>query len=106
MIRTPAVELAAKGLAGVLFALSLLGLAAAVQRGDGVVTALFGVYLTGLLLAGVLRDATNTREWQLAFFGGVAVWSGWEYATSGDLVSLLLAAMGVVMVAANLLDVR
>ena len=106
MDRDRLVGLAAKGLAGVLLALSLLGLVVAVQAGDGVVTAAFGVYLTGLLFAGVLRDVTNTRSWQLAFFGGVAVWGGWEYVASGDLLSLLLAALGVVMVAANLLDVR
>ncbi|NHN59890.1 MULTISPECIES: hypothetical protein [Halorussus] len=106
MGRDRLVGLAAKGLAGVLFALSLIGLAFAVQTGDDLVTALFGAYLTGLLFAGVLRDATNARSWQLAFFGGVAVWGGWEYAASGDLVSLLLAAMGVVMVAVAALNLR
>ncbi|MFC4447658.1 hypothetical protein [Halorussus aquaticus] len=106
MDRDRAVELATILLAGVLFVLSAIGLVVAVRGGDGVVSALFGVYLTGLLLAGVLRDATNARGWQLAFFGGVAVWGGYEYATAGDLFSLLLAVVGVAMVAANLRDLR
>lgn len=98
--------LATKVLASVLFVLSAAGLAVAVQESEGVVSALFGVYLTGMLVVGVFRDATDTRDWQLAFFGGVAAWGGWEYAVDGDLFSLLLAALGVVMVAANLRGLR
>jgi len=108
MNRTRLVELATKLLAGGLFAVSALGLIFSVQQGDtdGVVTGLFAVYLTGLLLAGALRDGMNDRRWQLAFFGGVAVWGGYEYAMTGDLFSLLLAGIGVLMVAVNALDVR
>lgn len=99
-------DVAAKLLASVLFLLSAAGLAAAVQGGEGVVSALFGVYLTGLLLAGVLRDAIDTRNWQVAFFAGVAVWGGYEYLVDGDLFSLLLAVVGVVMIGTNLLDLQ
>ncbi|WP_137284816.1 hypothetical protein [Halorussus salinisoli] len=106
MDRDRALELTTTLLAGLLFVLSAAGLAVSVRTGEGVVSSLFAVYLTGLLLGGVLRDAIDTRNWQLAFFGGVAVWGGYEYATSGDLFSLLLAVLGVVMVVANLLDLR
>ncbi len=99
-------DVAAKLLAGVLFALSAVGLAVAVQDGEGLVSAGFAVYLTGLLLAGVLRDAIDTRNWQLAFFAGVAVWGGYEYLVDGDLFSLLLAVVGVVMIGVNLLDLQ
>jgi hypothetical protein len=104
--RARAVELATELLAAVLFAASVLGLVLSVREGEGSVSSLFAVYLTGLLLGGVLRDAIETRNWQLAFFGGVAVWGGYEYAAAGDLFSLLLAVLGVVMVAANVLEVR
>jgi ABC-type multidrug transport system permease subunit len=100
------VEVAAQLLAGVLFAVSFLGLVVAVQENEGIVSAVFAVYLTGLLLGGVLLDSIDARNWQLAFFGGVAVWGGYEYAISGDLFSLLLAVLGVVLVAANVLDVQ
>ena len=106
MNRDRAVELLVQLFAAGLFAVSALGLVFALQEGEDVVTSLFAVYLTGLLFAGVLRDATRTKPWQLGFFGGVALWGGWEYAATGDWLSLLLAALGVVMVAANLLDVR
>lgn len=106
MDRVRAVELATKLLAAVLFAVSALGLVVSVREGEGLLSSLFAVYLTGLLLAGVLRDVIDTKNWQLAFFGGVAVWGGYEYAATGDLFSLLLAVLGVVMVAANVLEVR
>ncbi|MFC7082466.1 hypothetical protein [Halorussus caseinilyticus] len=106
MNRDRAVELATTLLAGVLFVLSAAGLAVAVQSGDGLVSAVFGVYLTALLLAGVLRDIIDTPRWQVAFFAGVAVWGGYGYLTTGDLLSALLAVAGVVIVAANLLDLR
>lgn len=106
MDRNRLVALASKVLAALLFALSALGLVVAVQEGTGVVSALFAVYLTGLLVVGVFRNLTNATAWQLAFFAGVAVWGGWEYAATGDLFSLLLAVLGVVMVATNLLDLR
>lgn len=108
MNRTRAIELATRLFATVLFVVSLLGLVVSIRESDtdGIVSGAFAVYLTGLLLAGVVRDAIDTRGWQLAFFGGVAVWGGYEYATVGDVFSLLLAVAGVVMVAANVLDVR
>ncbi|WP_115863016.1 hypothetical protein [Halorussus litoreus] len=108
MNRTRLVEVATRLLAAGLFAVSVLGLVFSFQQGDtdGVVTGLFAVYLTGLLLAGTLRDGMNDRRWQLAFFGGVGVWGGYEYATTGDLFSLLFAGIGVLMVVANLLDAR
>lgn len=106
MDRDRLVELATQLLAALLFAVSFLGLVVAVQEGEGIVSAAFAVYLTGLLLGGVLRDSIDTQSWQLAFFGGVAVWGGYEYVTTSDLFSLLLAVVGVVMVAANVLDVR
>jgi len=102
--RDRAVEVATQLLAAVLFAVSVLGLVVSVQEGEGIVSAAFAVYLTGLLLGGVLSDRIDTRNWQLAFFGGVAVWGGYEYVTSGDLFSLLLAVLGVVLVAANMRD--
>jgi hypothetical protein len=100
------VELVVQLFAALLFGISALGLVFALRGGEGIVTPLFAVYLTGMLLGGVLWNAARTQVWQLAFFGGVALWGGWEYATTGDWFSLLLAVMGVVMVAANLLDVR
>lgn len=106
MNRDRAVELATKLLAAVLFAVSVLGLVVSVQEGEGLLSSLFAVYLTGLLLGGVLGDRINSRGWQLAFFGGVAVWGGYEYLTDGDLFSLLLAVLGIVLVAANLLEIR
>lgn len=103
-----ALGLASTLFAGALLALSLLGALVTFRDGDteGFVSALFGIYLTGFLLAGLLRDEMQTRDWQLAFFGGVAVWGGYEYASDGDLFSLLLAVAGVVMVATNLLGSR
>ncbi|UPW01136.1 hypothetical protein M0R88_03300 [Halorussus gelatinilyticus] len=106
MDRNRLVTLATKAFAAALFVLSALGLVVAVRTGDGIVSAGFAVYLTALLLGGVLRDTMDTRNWQVAFFGGVALWGGYEYATAGDLFSLLLAVLGVVMVAANLLELR
>lgn len=108
MDRDRVIGLAAKVLAGVLFAVSLLGVVGSALAGDtaGLVTGLFAVYLTGLLFVGVLRGTTQTQFWQVAFFAGVAVWGGYEYATQGDFVSLLLAVVGVVMVAANLFAER
>lgn len=106
MDRNRLVTAATKAFAAVLFLLSFAGLVVAVQTGEGIVSALFAVYLTALLLAGVFRDAMDTRNWQVAFFAGVALWGGYEYATAGDLFSLLLAVLGVVMVAANLLELR
>ncbi len=98
--------LAAKLLASVLFLLSAAGLAVAVQTDEGILSALFGVYLTGLLVVGVFRDLVDAKNWQVAFFGGVAIWGGYEYLVGGDRFSLLLAVLGVVMVVANLLDIR
>ena len=106
MDRDRLVALVTTAFAAGLFVLSFLGLVVAVQTGEDVLSALFAVYLTGLLLGGVLRGTMDARGWQVAFFGGVAVWGGYEYATAGDLFSLLLAVLGVVMVAANLLDLR
>jgi hypothetical protein len=100
--RDRAVELASKVLAGGLFVVSVAGLAVSLTSGEDLATALFSVYLTGLLVVGVFRDVTDERNWQLAFFGGVALWGGYEYLTVGDLFSLLLAVVGIVMVAANL----
>ncbi len=106
MDRNRLVTTATKAFAAVLFLLSVAGLVVAVRTGEGIVSALFGVYLTGLLVGGIFRNAMDTRNWQVAFFAGVALWGGYEYATAGDLFSLLLAVLGVVMVAANLLDLR
>ncbi|WP_128476430.1 hypothetical protein [Halorussus pelagicus] len=106
MDRDRLVTLATTAFAAALFGLSSLGLVVALRSGEDILSALFAVYLTGLLLGGVLRGAMDARGWQVAFFGGVALWGGYEYATAGDLVSLLLAVLGVVMVAANLLDLR
>ncbi|UPV75062.1 hypothetical protein M0R89_03095 [Halorussus limi] len=106
MDRDRLVDLATKAFVAALFVLSSLGLVVAVRTGGGVVSAAFAVYLTALLFGGVFRDAMDARGWQVAFFGGVALWGGYEYATTGDLFSLLLAVLGVVMVAANLLDLR
>ena len=90
----------------VLFGLSLAGAVVAVQGGEGVLSALFGVYLTGLLVVGVVRDSMQTRNWQIAFFTGVAVWGGYDYVTTGGVFSLVLAALGVLMVAASVRGVR
>lgn len=108
MNRDRAIEIVAELFAAALFVLSLLGAYVAFRDGDfgGFVTSAFAVYLTGLLLGGTLLEVTRTRGWQIAFFAGVAVWGGYEYATGGGVFSLLLAAMGVVMVAARLLDIR
>ncbi|MFC4550899.1 MULTISPECIES: hypothetical protein [Halorussus] len=102
MNRPRAVDLAAKLLAAVLFALSLAALAFAVRGGttDELVTALLGTYLTGALAVGVFRDLTDTRGWRIAFFSGVTVWAGYDYATGGDAFALVLLVVGVAMVAA------
>lgn len=104
--RNRAVYAAVLALAVVLFVLSLLGTYLALQEGgEGLASSLLGLYLTGLLLAAVLRDSMQTRGWRIAFFAGVAVWGGYEYfAGDGSLLSLLLGAVGVVMVLANALD--
>jgi len=103
--RDRAVEIAAGVFVTALFVLSAAGVYGAVLEGEGLVSALFGVYLTGLLLLAVLRDAMQTRGWRLAFFSGVAVWGGYEYvAGDGSVLSLALAAIGVAMVVANALD--
>jgi len=103
--RDRAVEIAVGVFVTALFVLSAAGVYGAVLEGEGLVSALFGVYLTGLLLLAVLRDSMQTRGWRLAFFAGVAVWGGYEYvAGDGSVLSLALAAIGVAMVAANALD--
>ncbi|USZ67575.1 hypothetical protein NGM10_12660 [Halorussus salilacus] len=102
MNRTRVVELATGVLVAVLFTLSLAGTYVAVQEGTGVVSALLGVYLTGMLVAAVALDAMRARWWRIAFFAGVAVWGGYEYATTGGAFAAVLAAMGLVMVAASL----
>jgi hypothetical protein len=104
--RDRVVELVVRLFAGLLFGISVLGLVFALRDGEGIVTPLFAVYLTGVLLGGVLWNATRTPVWQLTFFGGVALWGGWEYAATGDWFSLLLAVIGVLMVVANLLNLR
>lgn len=92
--------------ATVLFAVSLAGAFVAVQAGEGVISALFGVYLTGLLVVAVVRDSMQNRNWRIAFFAGVAVWGGYDYATTGGAFSLVLAAMGVLMVAVTVRNGR
>ncbi|WP_134671335.1 hypothetical protein [Halorussus marinus] len=105
MNRDRAVEIAVGVFVTALFVLSAFGVYGAVLEGEGVLSALFGVYLTGLLLFAVLRDSMRTRGWRLAFFSGVAVWGTYEYfAADGGVLSLALAAIGVVMVAANAID--
>lgn len=107
MDRDRVIEAATGVLAAILFVLSLFGTYVSLRDGSGVVTALLGVYLTGLLLAAVFRDSMQTRGWRVAFFAGVAAWGGYEYlAGDGSVFSLLFAAIGVAMVVASALDTR
>ncbi|WP_132059739.1 hypothetical protein [Halorussus amylolyticus] len=106
MNRNRVIEVVVRMFVVALFALSVAGAFVAVQEGEGVISALFGVYLTGLLLVAVVRDSMQTRNWRLAFFAGVAVWGGYEYATTGSTFSLVLAGLGVLMVVANAFDGR
>ncbi|WP_135830072.1 hypothetical protein [Halorussus halobius] len=98
MNRDRVVTAATVALAVALFAVSVLAAYFALREGEGLVTPILSVYLTGLLLAGVLRGTMDTPRWQLAFFAGVAVWGGYEYATAGEVFALLLAGVAVVMV--------
>lgn len=102
MNRTRVVEVVVRLLVTVLFVLSLAGAFVAVREGEGVISALFGVYITGLLFVAVVRDSMRDRRWRIAFFSGVAFWGGYEYVATGGVFSLVLAAMGVLLVAASL----
>lgn len=106
MNRDRVVTTATTALAVALFAVSVLAAYFALREGESLVTPILSVYLTGLLLVGVLRDAMAAPGWQLAFFAGVAVWGGYEYATAGEVFALLLAAVAVVMVVVAGSDLR
>ena len=104
--RTRAIDIAARAFAGLLFLVSLVAFGAAVRNGGGthdLVVGLLSVYLTGALAVGVFRDRTDSRGWRIAFFGGFAVWAGYDYATGGGAFALLLLVVGVLMVAASVL---
>lgn len=106
MTRTRAIDLAARAFAGLLFLVSLVAFVLAVRDGAGmedVVVGLLSVYLTGTLAVGVFRDRTESRGWRVAFFGGFAVWAGYDYATGGGAFALLLLVVGALMVAASVL---
>lgn len=63
------------------------------------------LYITGTLAVGVLRDVTDTRRWQLAFFGGLTAIMLGQYVKSGDWFDLLLVAGGAAMVVGLAFDV-
>lgn len=92
----------AKLFVSVLFLAVVASVALSVQAGrfDWPVAAAGSLYLTGLLVVGVFRDATDTRWWRAAFFGGVAAYGLAEYAASRDLFYLLFVVAGVAMLAA------
>lgn len=97
----------AKAFTSLLF---VVALAAAVMgvRSHGL-TALPDVaaslYITGVLAAGVLLDAVDTRGWRLAFFGGLVVVGLGQYLGSSDPYDLLLVVAGAAMLVGVALDV-
>lgn len=98
--------LVAKVFASLLFAVALAAAALSV-RADGIdalATSASSLYITGVLAVGVLRDATDTRRWRVAFFGGMVAFGLVEYAVSSEWFDLLLVAAGAGMLAADAFD--
>lgn len=83
-----------------LFLVALGTAAPAILSGDfaELATSAGPVYVTGMLAVGVLRDATDERWWQVAFFGGLAGFGLIKYVRSGDLFDLLWVVVGGMMV--------
>ena len=89
-----------KAFVSLLFLTALVS-AALSFASDGIQTLTTSVptlYITGALAVGVLRDVTETRGWQLAFFGGLMVFTLGQYAESGDWFDLLLVVASGAMV--------
>ncbi|WP_135853913.1 hypothetical protein [Halorussus salinus] len=100
------VTLVAKVFASLLFAVALAAAALSVREGgiDALATSASSLYITGVLAVGVLRDATDTRRWRVAFFGGMVGFGLVEYAASSEWYSLLMVAAGAGMLVADAFD--
>ncbi|UPW01137.1 hypothetical protein M0R88_03305 [Halorussus gelatinilyticus] len=100
------VTLVSKVVVSLLFLVALAAAAMSVRADgfDSLATTAGSLYVTGALAVGVLRDATDTRRWRVAFFGGVAVFGLAEYAASSEWFDLLLAAAGAAMLAGDAFD--
>lgn len=109
MTRTRAIDLVAKAFAGGLFLVTLVASAFALLDGvttEEIVIGVLSLYLTGTLAVGVFRDLTENPRWRIAFFGGFVAWAGYDYATGGGTLALLLLVVGVFMVVSSVMEYR
>lgn len=98
----------AKAFVALLFLVSLVA-SFQLLRAEG--TAVLGtvvatLYVTGLLVVGVFRDATGTEWWRAAFFGGMVVYGLVEYVNSGGWFNLLFVVAGAAMLLGLALERR
>lgn len=109
MTRPRAIDLAAKAFVGVLLLVTLVAFGFAIRDGattEDLVVGLLSLYLTGTLAVGVFRDQTESRGWRIAFFGGFVAWAGYDYATGGGTLALLLLVVGVFALVTTALEFR